>query len=470
MLLLSPAFRGMMTNQFPFWYYFLKVPPWMKLPAFYLLDAISKNVYDPYARFFTPFVIGLFLETYHQVDQATRSKMEEMLLTWRSGGPNGKELFGIGPQVAIERGIWGNDAGQNVRHCIVSPTRLTHVICSSPVLRRDRFRDSRCSASWSLLWVRRNEHCKRIRMIALLKIRLMSCDRYAFPSHASMYIVLTINQLRALVDAGVSQAELQQILTQLRTLARASAPPPPPPPPPQTSSAYPQPVASPSTTSYSYQSQSTSSAPRQDYPPIPPQQAYQRPQDLSSLNSLPVHGVSSAPANSTGTSVATPNLEGLFSALVKAGVVSSTTGTPTGAGATAKPEESKPDNTDSERETSRRYRKQILRQKVKLTSVEITRFVSRIAVVLVSDLNAHTLYRHRAPIVEILYDSLPSQCKQCGIRFAGGAVGKKALDDHLDIHFRQNRKASQNVGRGHSRSWFISIEVSCVAPSDMTET
>jgi pre-mRNA cleavage complex 2 protein Pcf11 len=83
----------------------------MKLPAFYLLDAISKNVYDPYARQFAPFVTALFLETYAQVDQNTRSKMEEMLMTWRTGGTNGKELFGIVPQVSIERGVWGGDSG-----------------------------------------------------------------------------------------------------------------------------------------------------------------------------------------------------------------------------------------------------------------------------------------------------------------------------------------------------------------------
>jgi pre-mRNA cleavage complex 2 protein Pcf11 len=34
------------------------------------------------------------------------------------------------------------------------------------------------------------------------------------------------------------------------------------------------------------------------------------------------------------------------------------------------------------------------------------------------------------------------------------------MDDHLDMHFRQNRKANQNIGRGHSRSWFIGVEVS----------
>ena len=85
----------------------------MKLPAFYLVDAICKNGFHPYSRAFGPVVAALFLDTYGQVDEQTRGKMAEMLLTWRTGGPNGRELFGVGPQVAIERGIWGN--GQGVR-------------------------------------------------------------------------------------------------------------------------------------------------------------------------------------------------------------------------------------------------------------------------------------------------------------------------------------------------------------------
>jgi hypothetical protein len=36
--------------------------------------------------------------------------MEEMLLTWRTASPSGKELFGVIPQLAIERGIWGGDS------------------------------------------------------------------------------------------------------------------------------------------------------------------------------------------------------------------------------------------------------------------------------------------------------------------------------------------------------------------------
>lgn len=88
----------------------------MKLPAFYVLDAISKNVFEPYARLFASFITSLFLEAYEQVDQATRSKMIEMLLTWRTGAPNGKELFGMIPQIAIERGVWGESThGTDVR-------------------------------------------------------------------------------------------------------------------------------------------------------------------------------------------------------------------------------------------------------------------------------------------------------------------------------------------------------------------
>lgn len=59
-----------------------------------------------------------------------------------------------------------------------------------------------------------------------------------------------------------------------------------------------------------------------------------------------------------------------------------------------------------------------------------------------------------------LYDYLPLQCQQCGIRFLDTILGKKQLEDHLDLHFRQNHKLSQNPGRGHDRSWFTSVEVS----------
>ena len=90
-----------------------QAPPFMKLPAFYLLDALCKNVYEPYARLFTPVVVRLFLDTYEAADQSMKQKMEEMLLTWRTGAPDSSRLFGVVPQVAIERQIWGGESSQS---------------------------------------------------------------------------------------------------------------------------------------------------------------------------------------------------------------------------------------------------------------------------------------------------------------------------------------------------------------------
>ena len=44
--------------------------------------------------------------------------------------------------------------------------------------------------------------------------------------------------------------------------------------------------------------------------------------------------------------------------------------------------------------------------------------------------------------------------------FTDDALGRKEMEDHLDMHFRQNCKASQNIGHArHSRSWFVDLQV-----------
>jgi pre-mRNA cleavage complex 2 protein Pcf11 len=65
----------------------------MKLPALYLMDSIAKNVGPPYIALFTRFLERLFLQTYRQVDETVQTKMEELLGTWRTGGPNGTQLY-----------------------------------------------------------------------------------------------------------------------------------------------------------------------------------------------------------------------------------------------------------------------------------------------------------------------------------------------------------------------------------------
>ncbi|KAJ7180206.1 hypothetical protein C8R43DRAFT_972196 [Mycena crocata] len=365
-----------------------RVPQWMKLPAFYLLDAISKNVYDPYARHFSNFVVPLFLETYGQVDENTRSKMEEMLITWRTGSPTGKELFGVPAQHAIERGVWGDGATSTNSNNFYSGSGQ---ITKTQVLTELEFTLNQ-------------------------KERAVQANPYDTTSQNHINI---LHQLRKLVEAGVSQEELQQILTQLRSLVRSAVPAPPPP----------APVAAPAPqwpTQPSYPVQAS-------FPPAaPPPSMY----PFSTYDNVKTETPPSVLPSASGSS-AQSSILNLLSTLKKAGIVSES-GTPVGAGFSSSEDMSKPEPPDLERESSRSYRDAILMHDVKLTSIDIT--------------------RKRPDVVEFLYDRLAAQCKQCGIRFPDTVFGKKRMEDHLDMHFKQNRKANQNIGRGHSRSWFIGVE------------
>ncbi|KAG5639262.1 hypothetical protein H0H81_004923 [Sphagnurus paluster] len=348
-----------------------RVPPWMKLPAFYLLDAISKNVYEPFARHFAVFVTPLFLEAYGQVDANTRSKMEEMLLTWRTGNPHGRELFGVPPQVAIERGVWGDGGPSHNSSGFYSGSGH---ITKAQVLSELEFTLGQ-------------------------KERALQANRYDTTAQNHVNI---LHQLRKLVEAGVSQEELQQILTQLRSLVRSTAPPP-------------VPAAAP----HSWQPQPLYPPQPQNQTPFPANVSYQVEAVKTESSHLP--GISSATPAPPPVLAPPVEIANLLSTLLKAGVVSAS-GTPPGAGATVREEASKQEideNVALEQEASRAYRQAILSQPIKLTSTDLT--------------------RKRPQIVEFLYDQLTAQCKQCGIRFADTIIGKKNMEDHLDMHFRQNR-------------------------------
>lgn len=243
-------------------------------------------------------------------------------------------------------------------------------------------------------------------------------------------------------------------MAQLRALATTATPAMPPPAPAPAPAHYasapsyapppPMPAAPPPAPQHSYAQHSYS---------VPPEQPKVEQIDLSRfLTSQP------APTASTSTAAPVSDITNLFNALVKAGVV----GTPTNAGATSKSEE-RVHSFDPQREAVRAYRKSVLSHKIKLTSSDITRYVTLFARRVEISLLTSSI-RQRPPIVNLLYQNLPTQCKQCAVRFPGDTRGKKLLEDHLDMHFRQNRKASQAIGRGHSRSWFVTLEV-CVVPT-----
>jgi len=183
------------------------------------------------------------------------------------------------------------------------------------------------------------------------------------------------DQLRKLVEAGVSQDELRQILSQLRSLTRAPQAPsqglqaqPPP-------SSYP-----PSTSTYPYSQQSTYTRQFQStYSTVPPPQPsgafnYQsepikvEPVNLSAL--LPP-----AQANSpSSTAIPPSSITNLYNALLKAGVVSADS-TPAGTGSNDDEERTPPPCNSLSRDNTRAYRKAVLSEKIKLTTTDIVRYV-----------------------------------------------------------------------------------------------
>jgi pre-mRNA cleavage complex 2 protein Pcf11 len=62
----------------------------------------------------------------------------------------------------------------------------------------------------------------------------------------------------------------------------------------------------------------------------------------------------------------------------------------------------------------------------------------------------------------VLHKHLPQQCRQCANRYPPGPRGQRSMDEHLDWHFRQNRRAKDSAARGQSRSWFSKLSVSRV--------
>ncbi|KAH6915345.1 hypothetical protein BKA70DRAFT_1093916 [Coprinopsis sp. MPI-PUGE-AT-0042] len=365
-----------------------KVPPQHKLPAFYLIDAISKNVFEPYAKRFASVVTPLFLQTYNQSDDQTRNKMEEMLLTWRDGSPHRREVFGPVTQLAIERGVWGDGKVASVS---VPGTRLL-----VPV-KRGRKK------------ITRGQVLSELQYAIGRRERELQTNPYDQEARTKLEVM---QQLRRLVTAGVSPEELLQIAAQLREQDKPSSHPPPPP---QNWQQPPQ----------QYPPRPSSSAPQ--YPAFPPAQ-YNAPPPQPQ----PVPSTSAVPASADAANIAR-----ILDSLKNSGVLSLATVTPPPSQELLPKAETKPQPIADDA-ASRAYRDSILAEPSILSSTEIL--------------------RGRPSVATFVYDRLPAQCKQCGVRYPDSEHGKKAMHQHLDDHFAQNRKANQETGRGHSRAWFVSVE------------
>ena len=62
--------------------------------------------------------------------------------------------------------------------------------------------------------------------------------------------------------------------------------------------------------------------------------------------------------------------------------------------------------------------------------------------------------------ISLLYERLPLQCKMCALRFFDTEEGKQAIAEHLDWHYRRNKRLREQLKRPTSRGWYLSDKVS----------
>ncbi|KAF4629633.1 hypothetical protein G7Y89_g8510 [Cudoniella acicularis] len=72
--------------------------PQKKLPAFYVLDSVVKNVGTPYTIFLSRGLYSTFMEAYALVDNNVRRKMDEMLKTWKEPVPGALDTRPVFPR------------------------------------------------------------------------------------------------------------------------------------------------------------------------------------------------------------------------------------------------------------------------------------------------------------------------------------------------------------------------------------
>lgn len=96
----------------------------------------------------------------------------------------------------------------------------------------------------------------------------------------------------------------------------------------------------------------------------------------------------------------------------------------------------KPENSDNQRDESRNQKPMPQKEESKIIPVNLTR--------------PETIKKRQQAIIDTLYSGI--QCSSCGLRFPPEQTIK--YSQHLDWHFRQNRRERDSKRKAHSRKWY----------------
>ncbi len=367
--------------------------PSIRLPALYTLDSISKNIGHPYTQLWAARIVPIFLETYRLVDQPTKMRMEELLGTWKTGGPGARPLFGDNAQWGIERALFGSQGMPQA-----------NAVQAAPVA------DPRANAARS-----KSKAIENIDKLLAVDGQSLAANPADQALHERVDSLAQLKQV--ILTADLSTEEMNQIHAQLDSLSAAAQQANPSG---HAAAMHGQPLPV----------QAATSAPAQVRSPVPapavpaalPQGLSGALANLSALTAPPTAAAGAAPTNAAAS---------LFASLMQAGLLP---GSSTTSAAATPPPPNAP-----ERDQDEDYIAAILALDIKTSGPEFNR----------EPASSYEL---------ILHKHLPLQCRQCANRYPTGNKGQGRMDDHLDWHFTQNRRAKDSAARGQSRSWFDRLE------------
>ncbi|BGP25604.1 pre-mRNA cleavage complex 2 protein Pcf11 [Rhodotorula toruloides] len=379
-------------------------PPHYVLPSFYLLDSISKNIGPPYLALFARFIERVFLSAYHSVDTSTKTKLEELLGTWKTGGADGGELFrmpGEEGEGRVQRGIEGAIFGARGRgDGLGGKTSRGAEMYNAGVQQLPHVATS-TERSGVLYDVR----------------RLLSLRQDAATSNPSDQInasqILALKKLESLIlNTQLTTEQVNQIRGQLAALA--------PPPVAQRPSASPVPPPAPSILSPTVQPAASAAYANLLQPPAPAQSTATSGIDLSLLSKLTASGALANLFSPSAASTPPPGIKVEDEGGKKVKVEDETV-------------------TKAERdEFASAWEEEIIRLGVGLTNAD--------------------LLVPRPQALHLLTLSLPLQCNQCGLRLFDSRQGKHKMDQHLDWHFKYKKRMREASGRASGRNWFTREE------------
>ncbi|OWZ60259.1 hypothetical protein LQV05_000162 [Cryptococcus neoformans] len=383
----------------------LRALPQQKLPLLYLLDSISKNVGPPYTtRLLQAIVPRLYIKTYREVDGVTKTKMEEMIGLWRTGGPGGSELYGSHVREQVERELFGSAGIQNFK----APNRQQVQVLLNAALDNKRREVA----------MRPGDVVLGRQLNALLGIGELLSTTNVQPQELSMIV----EQLKSMAPPSVAPTPTQASVTppwgptpSVNDSTPSNLPPFPPKLPAVNGNRYTNAALPPFPSNIPTPLETISTA---------PMTSSQTPISGNQRSSTPVMAPASlAPVPSIVPSVPSlpVDVARILQTLNKSGIGS------------------QPQTPDVERgtpgpnmvPTTEAYEDMILRLDIKLQSI---------------DLNAH----HK-----LSFAHLSHRCQQCGMRFPSANA---AFDAHMDWHFRRNKKERESGGRGAHRRWLPRVE------------